>query len=119
MRNLTLVDNYNQYVYPSLHHIFRFSSPIGMYSMLIQAKNRLEVTSETTVRGFYGAVCASQGTRGIFATTSDFHESAKNFLEGIDNCVGVNADKIFALACECLYGITKQGKKYHIDTKIL
>ena len=100
--------------------IIKTTDSLGFREVLmIQAKNRLEVTSETTVRGFYGAVCASQGTRGIFATTSDFHESAKNFLEGIDNCVGVNADKIFALACECLYGITKQGKKYHIDTKIL
>lgn len=87
--------------------------------LMIQAKNRLEVTSETAVRGFYGAVCAMQGSRGVFATTSDFHPSAKDFLDGIDNCVGVNADMIFKMACECLYGIKRRDGKYYIDNKIL
>ena len=87
--------------------------------LMIQAKNRLELTNETTVRSFYGAVCAAQGSRGIFATTSDFHPAAAKFLAGIDNCVGVNADVIFRLACECQYGVRKKGTKYVIDTKIL
>lgn len=87
--------------------------------LMIQAKNRLEMTSETTVRGFYGAVCAAQGSRGVFATTSDFHPSAAKFLENIDNCVGVNADRIFAMACDCLYGIKRRDGKYYLDTKIL
>ena len=87
--------------------------------LMIQAKNRLEITNETTVRGFYGAVCAAQGSRGIFATTSDFHPQAAAFLEGIDNCVGVNADKIFGMAIECGYGIVKRGKEYHVDHKML
>ncbi len=87
--------------------------------LMIQAKNRLEVTNETSVRGFWGAVCAMQGSRGVFATTSDFHPQAKDFLDGIDNCVGINADVIFKMACECLYGVKRQGGKYYIDNKIL
>ena len=87
--------------------------------IMIQAKNRLEITNETAVRSFYGAVCAAQGSRGIFATTSDFHPAAKEFLSGIDNCVGVNSDVISKLAIECLYGVRKRGRKYEIDTKLL
>ena len=87
--------------------------------LMIQAKNRLELTNETTVRSFYGAVCAAQGSRGIFATTSDFHPTAAKFLEGIDNCVGVNADVIFRLACECEYGVKRRGGKFTIDTKVI
>ncbi|MBR2930806.1 MAG: restriction endonuclease [Clostridia bacterium] len=87
--------------------------------LMIQAKNRLEMTNETAVRGFYGAVCAAQGTRGIFATTSDFHPAAAEFLDGIDNCVGVNADMIFRLACECQYGVKRREGSYIIDTKLL
>ena len=87
--------------------------------LMIQAKNRLELTNETTVRSFYGAVCAAQGSRGIFATTSDFHPSAAKFLEGIDNCVGVNADTIFRLACECQYGVRRKEGKLVIDTRML
>ena len=87
--------------------------------LMIQAKNGLETTNETTVRGFYGAVCAAQGTRGVFATTSDFHPEAAKFLDGIDNCVGVNADKIFTMAIECGYGIKKSGNVYAVDHKLL
>ena len=87
--------------------------------IMIQAKNRLEITSETAVRSFYGAVCAREGTRGIFATTSDFHPAAKAFLDGIDNCVGINADMISRLAIQHLYGIRRRGRKYEIDTKLL
>ena len=100
--------------------IIKTEDPLGFRELLmIQAKNRLELTSETAVRSFYGAVCAAQGSRGIFATTSDFHPSASKFLAGIDNCVGVNADTIFRLACECEYGVKRRGGKYTIDSKLL
>lgn len=86
-------------------------------TIMVQAKNRLEATNETTVRSFYGAVCAKQGSRGIFATTSDFHPGAKDFLDGIDNCVGINGDMIFYMAVQCQYGIKQKDKKYVLDIK--
>ena len=88
-------------------------------TVLIQAKNRTDVTTETTVRGFLGAVYANGGNKGIFATTSDFHPAAKVFLSGLDNCVGVNGDDIFKMACKHLYGIKKKSGKLVIDNKIL
>ena len=33
---------------------------------MVQTKNRVDFSSETDVRGFYGAVCAKNGTRGIY-----------------------------------------------------
>ena len=88
-------------------------------TIMVQAKNRNDLTVETTVRGFYGAVCAAQGSRGIFATTSDFHPTALSLLESIDNCVGVNGEKIFFMAIECQYGVKKKHGKYTIDTKVI
>lgn len=87
--------------------------------VLIQAKNRTDMTSETVARGFLGAVYANRGTKGIFATTSDFHPGAKTFLGGIDNCVGINGEDIFNMACAMLYGIKKKSGKLVIDNKIL
>ena len=87
--------------------------------IMIQAKNRTETVVETAVRGFYGSVCAAQGSRGIFATTSDFHPTAKAFLDGIDNCVGVSGEDIFEMAKKCRYGIRKKRGVYMIDAKIL
>lgn len=88
-------------------------------TVMIQTKNRKSYAPETDVRAFYGAVCAKMGSRGVFATSSDFHDTAKSFLLSIDNCVGVNGTKIFEMAMECAYGIKKQGGKYVIDERIL
>ena len=88
-------------------------------TIMVQTKNRSDTINETAVRGFYGAVCAKQGTRGIFATSSDFHYSAKAFLDSIDNCVGVDGDKIFEMAKETHYGIKKIGSELTVDDKII
>lgn len=88
-------------------------------TIMVQTKNRVEITSETDVRGFYGAVCARQGSRGIYAITSDFHSGAKKFLDAIDNCIGINGDRLFKMALECSYGIKKNGEGYVIDEKII
>ncbi len=87
--------------------------------IMVQTKNRTDISSETDIRGFYGAVCAKQGSRGIFATTADFHPTAQRFLDSIDNCVGVNGDKIFSMACEVGYGIKTNGTKLMIDNEII
>ena len=86
---------------------------------MVQTKNRVDIPSETDVRGFYGAVCAKRGTRGIYATTSDFHPGAKKFLDALDDCIGVNGERIFAMAIECSYGIKKHDGKIEIDTRML
>ena len=88
-------------------------------TVMVQTKNRSDTTVETTVRGFYGAVCARQGSRGIFVTSSDFHPAAREFLNSIDNCVGVDGDKLFEMARMTHYGIKKAGSELVIDDKIL
>ena len=87
--------------------------------IMVQTKNRIDISTETDIRGFYGAVCAKQGSRGIFATSSDFHPMATKFLDSIDNCVGVNGDKIFSMATETGYGIRNDGTKLAIDSEII
>ena len=86
---------------------------------MIQTKNRVQLTNETTVRGFYGALCAKGGTRGIFATTSDFYGTAKTFLATLDNCIGICGADIFEMAIKTSYGIKKKGAGYIIDERLL
>lgn len=89
-------------------------------TVMVQTKNRSDTTNETIVRGFYGAVCARQGSRGIFATSSDFHSSAITFLDSIDNCVGVDGAKIFKMACEVHYGIKRGAAgRLIVDTSVI
>ena len=88
-------------------------------TIMVQTKNRNDITNETDIRGFYGAVCAAQGSRGIYAITSDFHPMAKKLLDSIDNCVGVNGDKLFTMAADCCYGIKRENGKLVIDMDAL
>ena len=88
-------------------------------TIMVQTKNRIDLSNETDVRGFYGAVCAYQGSRGIFVTSSDFHPAAEEFLEKIDNCVGVDGTKLFDMAMLTQYGIKKSGAEYTVDDKII
>ena len=87
-------------------------------TIMVQTKNRIDFITETEVRGFYGAVCAMQGSRGIFVTSSDFYPSAVGFLDSIDNCVGVNGEKIFTMAIDTSYGIKRDGGLLKIDKSV-
>ena len=96
--------------------ILRTTDTLGFReTIMVPTKNRNDFTNETDVRGFWGAVCAAGGSRGIYATTSDFHPMAKKLLESIDNCVGINGDKIFAMAVDVGYGIKRDGEKLILD----
>jgi len=100
--------------------VMRTEDSLGFREVtMVQTKNRVEIATETDLRGFYGAVWAKRGTRGIYAITSDFHSAAISFIKDLDDCVGINGDRIFSMAIECLYGIKKVAGKYQIDTKIL
>ena len=88
-------------------------------TIMVQTKNRTETVVETDIRAFYGAVCAAQGSRGIFATTSGFHPMAQKLLDSIDNCVGIGGDKIFTMAIDCAYGIRREDGRLVIDREAL
>ena len=87
--------------------------------ILVQAKcrGRAHVT-EKEVREFYGAMTAQEGSRGIYATTSVFHEGAQRFLDSLDNCVGIDGDKLFELVERTSYGIVKTRGGYRFDEGI-
>ncbi len=87
-------------------------------TIMVQTKNRRDITSETDIRGFYGAVCAAQGSRGIYAITSKFHPMAEKFLNSIDNCVGIDGEKLFSMATDTSYGIRREGTRLLIDESV-
>ena len=100
--------------------IIKIEDPLGFReTIMVQTKNRMIVVDETAVRGFYGAVCAKQGSRGIYVVSASFHSGAKKFLDSIDNCVGVDGNRLFSMALECLYGIKKTASGLVIDEKII
>lgn len=88
-------------------------------TILVQTKNRSDFSTETDVRGFWGAVCAMGGSRGIFATSSDFHPMAEKFCDGIDNCTFIDGERLFDMARKASYGITEKDGVLTVDRSIL
>ena len=85
----------------------------------VQTKNRDRAQiNEKEVREFYGAMVAQGGTRGIYVTTTRFHEMAERFIESVDNLVGIDGDKLFNLVKRTQYGINKTKDGYTFDCEI-
>ena len=82
-----------------------------------KCRDRAHVT-EKEVREFYGAMNAAKATRGIYVTTTHFHESAENFIEAIGDLVGIDGDKLFNLVKRTSYGIIKHKDGYTFDETI-
>ncbi|MBR5241736.1 MAG: restriction endonuclease [Clostridia bacterium] len=88
-------------------------------TVMVQTKNRNAVINERDVRGFYGAVYARRGTRGIVVTTSTFHSGAIAFFDGVDDCIGIDGERVFFMALECAYGIKRVNRELIIDSTVI
>ena len=88
-------------------------------TILMQMKNRHAVMTAKDVREFYGAVCAENGSRGIFITLSNFHPEAQKLLDKVDNLTGVNGDKLFEIAKRCKMGLVEKDGRLGIDEDLL
>ena len=74
---------------------------------------------EKEVREFYGALNALGGTRGLYITTTVFHQGAIKLLDSLDNTVGIDGDKLFELIKKTEYGICKTKNGYVLDPAIV
>jgi len=83
--------------------------------ILMQMKNRYVQVTPKDVREFYGAVCAEQGSRGVFVCTSNFHPEAQKLLDKVDNLIGIDGAKLFEIAKLCRFGIRDEGSRTILD----
>ena len=93
---------------------------LGFYEkIMVQTKCRdRALITEKEIREFYGALNALGGSRGLYITTTNYHYGAKKLLDSIDNCVGIDGDKLFELIKKTEYGICKTKNGYTFDTAI-
>ena len=74
--------------------------------VLVQAKKRAtQPVTLKEVREFYGALCAEEGTRGVFITTSSFCMEASKMIGKVRNLIAIDKRKLFALAEHCEVGL--------------
>ena len=87
--------------------------------ILAQTKCRdRALVTEKEVREFYGAMNLQNGTRGIYITTTRFHEAAIDLIDASRDLVGIDGDKLFELVKKTEYGIKKIKNGYVIDGAI-
>ena len=88
--------------------------------IFVQAKCRRQApVTEKEIREFYGALNAQKGSRGIYATTTTFHPGAQKLLDSLDNCVGIDGDKLFEILKKTEYGIHRSNSGYLLDTAVV
>lgn len=93
---------------------------LGFYEKIMaqtKCRDRAHVT-EKEVREFYGGLNALGGTRGLYITSTVFHQGAIKLLDSLDNCVGIDGDKLFELIKKTEYGICKTKNGYVLDPAI-
>ena len=93
---------------------------LGFYEKIMaqtKCRDRAHVT-EKEVREFYGALNVLGGTRGLYITSTVFHQGALKLLDSLDNTVGIDGDKLFELIKKTEYGICKSKNGYVLDPAI-
>lgn len=93
---------------------------LGFYEKIMaqtKCRDRAHVT-EKEVREFYGALNVLGGTRGLYITSTVFHQGALKLLDSLDNTVGIDGDKLFELIKKTEYGICKTKSGYVLDPAI-
>jgi restriction endonuclease Mrr len=94
---------------------------LGFYeNIMVQTKcRRTQHVTEKEVREFYGAINMQDASRGIYVTTSVFHGGATKLLDSLPNCVGIDGEKLFALAKQTGVGVSIENGKYTLDLALL
>ncbi len=99
--------------------VLEFSDWLGFRERtLMQMKNRHSQVPLKEVLEFYGAVCADNGTRGLFVTISTFHSEAAKLLNKVDNLIGIDGSKLFQIANHCGYGVAEREGRMTLDAKV-
>lgn len=76
--------------------------------VFVQAKKRAtQPVTLKEVREFYGALCAEEGTRGVFITTSSFCMEASKMIGKLRNLIAIDKRKLFLLAEHCEVGLIR------------
>ncbi|MBQ7412209.1 MAG: restriction endonuclease [Clostridia bacterium] len=83
--------------------IVRTEDKLGFKELIaVQAKARRNIhVSVKEVRAFIGAMVAQGASRGIYLTTSYFHEEARKLIDQIPNLTKIDGKILYQIAQEC------------------
>jgi restriction system protein len=87
---------------------------LGLDVIYVQAKRWKANVGRPDIQGFVGALAGKKANKGIFITTSEFHDNATSYAEGLSHkVVLIGGRRLAELMIEHNIGVAK-GEPYYI-----
>jgi restriction system protein len=87
---------------------------LGLDVIYVQAKRWKSNVGRPDIQSFVGALAGKKASKGIFITTSEFHDNATNYVEGLNHkVILIGGRRLAQLMIEHNIGVSK-GEPYYI-----
>ncbi len=87
---------------------------LGLDAIYIQAKRWQNTVGRREIQGFVGALAGQQANKGIFITTSDFSDTAREYVRTLSQkIILIDGDRLAELMIEYNIGVSK-SRAYEI-----
>jgi restriction system protein len=85
---------------------------LGLDAIYIQAKRWEGTVGGPVVQGFVGALIGKKARKGVFITTSNFSQQARNYVSGIENLkiILIDGEQLAQLMIEHDVGVTEESR---------
>ena len=84
---------------------------LGLEKVYVQAKRWQQSVGRPEIQGFYGALAGNRANKGVFITTSDFTQQAREFARSVERVVLVDGDKLAELMIDHEVGVAARTIK--------
>jgi restriction system protein len=85
-----------------------FNRPEKVY---VQAKRWQGNVARQELQAFYGALAGQKARKGVFITTSDYTQQAKDFAKSVDGIVLIDGERLAGLMIDHELGVSSRVVK--------
>jgi restriction system protein len=85
---------------------------LGLDAIYLQAKRWEGTVGGPVVQGFVGALIGKKARKGVFITTSNFSQQARNYVNGIENLkiILIDGEQLAQLMIDHDVGVTEESR---------
>jgi len=84
---------------------------LGLEKVYVQAKRWQQSVGRPEIQGFYGALAGQRANKGVFITTSEYTQQAKDFAKSVEGIVLIDGTKLRELMMDFEIGISSRTIK--------
>ncbi len=84
---------------------------LGLEKVYIQAKRWQTTVGRPEIQAFYGALAGQKANKGVFITTSDYSNQAKDFAKSVEKIVLIDGERLAGLMIDHEVGASSRTVK--------